>query len=496
VNNLVQGFYMVMQVDVLLTILCASVYGLIVGSLPGLSATMATALLVPVTFYMSPIAAISAIIAASAMAIFSGDIPGCLLRIPGTPASAAYTDEAFAMTRNGQPELALGICLWFSAIGGIIGTISLIALAPMLAEMAFSFSTFEYFWLAVLGLMCSTMVARSSPIKAIAAMFLGLLITCVGIENPAGAQRFTFGVADLLGGIEIIPVLVGVFAVSEVMRAYMTKDVPIMPPRKFGSILKGQWALTKQYPKQQVRGNIVGIIIGVLPGAGADMAAWISYAMSKRFSKTPEKFGTGHPEGLIEAGASNNASLASGWVPSLLFGIPGDTITAIAIGVLYMKGLNPGPTLFTEKASSMYALYIVFMISNIIMIPLGIMMIRASRYVLFVPRSLVMPVIVLLCAVGSFATGNNLALVFTVAVFGLIGYFMDKNGFPVAALVLGAVMGTMVEQNFVTSLIKSDGSMLPFFSRPVAAVLAAMTFLAILWPLGVWLRKKRTPAPI
>ena len=493
-EQLLAGLNMVLQVDVVLTIVLASIYGLVVGALPGLSATMATALLVPVTFYMSPIAAISAIIAASAMAIFSGDIPGCLLRIPGTPASAAYTDEAFAMTRKGQPELALGICLWFSALGGVIGTLSLVALAPTLAEVAFEFSTFEYFWLALLGLMCSTMVARSSPVKAVAAMFLGLLITCVGIENPAGTPRFTFGYADLLGGIEIIPLLVGVFAVSEVMRSYTARDVPVMPPRKFGSILKGQWALTKAHPKQQLRGNFVGIVIGVLPGAGADMAAWMSYAMSKRFSKSPEKFGTGHPEGLIEAGASNNASLASGWVPSLLFGIPGDTITAIAIGVLYMKGLNPGPTLFTEKASSMYALYIVFLVANIIMIPLGIMMIRMARYVLYLPRSLIMPVIVLLCAVGSFATGNNLALVFTVAVFGVVGYFMDRNGYPVAALVLGAVMGTMVEQNFVTSLIKSDGSVLPFFNRPVASVLALMTFAAMLWPLGVWFKRRlRTP---
>lgn len=493
-EQLLAGLNMVLQVDVVLTIVLASIYGLVVGALPGLSATMATALLVPVTSYMSPIAAISAIIAASAMAIFSGDIPGCLLRIPGTPASAAYTDEAFAMTRKGQPELALGICLWFSALGGVIGTLSLVALAPTLAEVAFEFSTFEYFWLALLGLMCSTMVARSSPVKAVAAMFLGLLITCVGIENPAGTPRFTFGYADLLGGIEIIPLLVGVFAVSEVMRSYTARDVPVMPPRKFGSILKGQWALTRAHPKQQLRGNFVGIVIGVLPGAGADMAAWMSYAMSKRFSKSPEKFGTGHPEGLIEAGASNNASLASGWVPSLLFGIPGDTITAIAIGVLYMKGLNPGPTLFTEKASSMYALYIVFLVANIIMIPLGIMMIRMARYVLYLPRSLIMPVIVLLCAVGSFATGNNLALVFTVAVFGIVGYFMDRNGYPVAALVLGAVMGTMVEQNFVTSLIKSDGSVLPFFNRPVASVLALMTFAAMLWPLGVWFKRRlRTP---
>jgi TctA family transporter len=279
------------------------------------------------------------------------------------------------------------------------------------------------------------------------------------------------------------------------MRAMFTPEPPPLPRRKLGSIMAGQWRLTKLYHWQMTRGNIVGIIIGVAPGAGADMAAWVSYAMSKRFSREPEKFGTGHVEGLVEAGASNNASIASGWVPSLLFGIPGDTIAAIAIGVLYMKGLNPGPTLFTEKASSMYALYIVFIIANIIMIPLGIIMIRLATYVLRAPRSAIMPVIVLCCAVGSFATGNNLFAVLTVGAFGVIGYVMQANGYPVAAMVLGIVMGTMVEQSFVTSLIKSDGSILPFFSRPVAAVLAACTIAALLWPLGVWaLGRLRTRA--
>ncbi len=485
-SNLTQAFHLVLQTDVLLAILLASIYGLVVGSLPGLSATMAVALLVPITFYLSPIAAIATIISASAMAIFSGDIPGALLRIPGTPASAAYTDEAYAMTRKGQPELALGIGLWFSALGGIAGTLSLMLLAPPLADMALNFSTYENFWLAFLGLMCATLVARSSPVKAIASMLLGLLVSCIGIENPAGTPRFTFGVTDLFGGIEVIPALVGVFAVSEVMRAMMSAEPPKMPFRRFGSILKSQWTLTKQYVKPQVRGNIVGIIIGVLPGAGADMAAWVSYSMAKRFSKTPEKFGTGHPEGLIEAGASNNASLASGWVPALLFAIPGDTITAIAIGVLYMKGLNPGPTLFTEQASSMYALYIIFIIANIIMIPLGIIMIRVASRVLRAPRSAIMPVIVLMCAVGTFATGNNLFAVMTVAAFGVIGYVMERNGFPVAAMVLGIIMGTMVEQSLVTSLMKSDGSIIPFFNRPVAAVLAAMTIAALLWPVAAW----------
>ncbi|HEY7383281.1 MAG TPA: tripartite tricarboxylate transporter permease, partial [Beijerinckiaceae bacterium] len=294
-------------------------------------------------------------------------------------------------------------------------------------------------------------------------------------------------------GIDVIPALVGVFAVSEVMRAMITPDPPPIQKRKYGSILKGQLYLTRKYWWPMSRGNIVGIIIGVLPGAGADMAAWISYAMSKRLSKEPQKFGTGHPEGLVEAGASNNASLASGWVPSLLFGIPGDTITAIAIGVLYMKGLNPGPTLFTERASSMYALYIIFVIANIIMIPLGIVMIRIAAFVLRAPRSAVMPVIMVCAAVGAFATGNNLFAVATVAAFGILGYVMEANGYPVAALVLGIIMGTMVEQSLVTSLIKSDGSILPFLNRPVSAILAAMTLAAFAWPLFVWMRRRFAP---
>ena len=453
---------------------------------------MATALLVPITFYLSPIAAIATIVTASAMAIFSGDIPGALLRIPGTPASAAYTDEAYAMTRKGEAELALGAGLWFSAIGGIAGVISLVLLAPPLAEMALSFSTFEYFWLALLGLMCATLVARSSPVKAIAAMLLGLLIACIGIDNPGGVPRFTFGSRRSAA------------AASKSFRRWSAcsrsaKSCARCCARSRRRSRSGNSAasspassaLTKKYWRQMTRGNIVGIIIGVLPGAGADMAAWISYAMSKRFSKEPEKFGTGHVEGLVEAGASNNASLASGWVPSLLFGIPGDTITAIAIGVLYMKGLNPGPTLFTEKASSMYAIYIIFVIANIIMIPLGIMMIRGATFVLRAPRASIMPVIILCAAVGAFATGNNLFAVILVGTFGVIGYVMEANGYPVAAMVLGIVMGTMVEQSFVTSLIKSDGSLLPFFERPVSAVLAALTIGALLWPVAHLARRQQ-----
>ncbi|WP_244458826.1 tripartite tricarboxylate transporter permease [Roseomonas fluvialis] len=493
-NAILDAFAMVATTEVAIAVLASAVYGMVIGALPGLTATMATALLVPVTFYLSPIAAMATIITSSAMAIFSGDIPGALMRIPGTPASAAYTDEAYALTRKGQAELALGAALWFSAIGGIVGTVCLMVMAPALAEIALSFSTYEYFWLSFLGLMCATLVARSSPIKAIAAALLGLLVACVGIENPGGVPRFTFGSTDLLGGIEALPALVGVFAVSEIMRAMNSAPPPPIPNRRFGSILAGQWELTRRYQKQMWRGNVIGVLIGALPGAGADMAAWVAYATSKRFSKEREKFGTGHPEGLVESGAANNSALAGGWVPALLFGIPGDTITAIAIGVLYMKGLNPGPTLFTEKASSMYALYIIFILANLLMIPLGIMMIRASRQVLRAPRSAAMPLILLLCAVGAFAIGNNLFSVLLVAAFGVIGWIMERNGYPVAALVLGVVMGTMVEQNLVSSLIKSDGEILPFFERPVSSVLAVLTITALLWPAGVWALRRLQPA--
>ncbi|HBD91718.1 MAG: C4-dicarboxylate ABC transporter permease [Rhodobacteraceae bacterium GWE1_64_9] len=488
---------MVTSVEVLIVILLSAVYGMLVGCIPGLSATMATALLVPITFYLSPVAAVAAIISASAMAIFSGDIPGALLRIPGTPASAAYTEEAYAFTKRGEPETALGISLWFSAIGGVFGTMALVLIAPALAELALEFSSFEYFWLGCLGLLCASLVSGGSKAKAMVALLLGLLVACVGMENAAGTPRFTFGSIDLLSGVDVIAALVGVFAVGEVMRAMVTPEQTRVVRRRFGSILAGQWQLTKRYKTQMMRGNVVGVMIGVLPGAGADMAAWVSYAISKRFSRTPEKFGTGHPEGLVEAGSANNASLAGGWVPSLLFGIPGDTITAIAIGVLYMKGLNPGPTLFTQNAASMYSIYWVFLIANIIMVPLGILMIRGTSFVLRVPRWAIMSSVLLCSAVGAYAVSNSMFSILLVAAFGVIGYALDRYGYSVAAFVLGLVMGPMIEQNFVTSLIKSGGSILPFFDRPAAAVLAALTLSALFGPLVLHLLRQlrqRRPA--
>lgn len=480
---LVQAFGMVFEPVTLMAIVGASLFGLFVGAVPGLTATMATALLVPVTFFMPPIPAIATMVTATAMAIFSGDIPGCLLRIPGTPASAAYTDEAYAMTRKGEAEVALGAGLVFSAVGGLFGTIVLIVAAPALAEFALNFSSFEYFWLVLLGLTCAIFITTDSPLKGVVTLMLGLLVACVGLGNPAGYPRFTFGNAEMTGGIGMIPMMIGMFAISELIRYVVDTSPPAeLVVEKVGNVMKGQWALAKKYPLQILRGSTLGTAVGALPGAGADIAAWMSYAMSKKFSKEPEKFGTGHVEGIVESGSANNSALAGAWIPALVFGIPGDSITAIVIGVLYMKNMNPGPTLFTTNPQNIYAVFILFILANLIMIPLGILCIKVAKRILRVPRNVLMPLILLFCIVGTFAINNSTFAISVMLVAGIVAYVLEANKFPIAPAILGVVLGGMLEENFITSMIKSNGSLSAFFGRPIAAALAVITILVWVAP--------------
>src|SRR5438067_2200536 len=367
---LVQAFWLVFDPYVLWVILASAIFGLFVGAVPGLTATMATALLVPVTFFMPPVPAIASIVSAA------------------------------------------------------------------------------------------------------------------GLDNPAGFPRFTFGIAELAGGLTLIPIMIGMFAVSEILRSVARIDEPWeMAQAKIGNVLHGMWTLTKRYPWQFVRGSVVGTAIGALPGAGADIAAWMSYAVSKRFSREPEKFGTGHVEGIIEAGASNNSALAGAWIPALVFGIPGDSITAIVIGVLYIKGLNPGPTIFMNNAPAIYAVFLVFILANLLMLPLGLAAIRAAKQMLRAPREVLLPVILLFCIVGSFAINNSIFGVVLMLAFGVVGYVMEENGFPIAPAILGMVLGAMLEENFISSMIKADGRLLAFFQRPIAGSLGVLTLVVFAVPL-------------
>ena len=483
------AFGLVFEPYVLLVILLSAAYGLFVGAIPGLTATMATALLVPVTFFMAPVPAVAAIVTATAMAIFSGDIPAALLRMPGTPASAAYADEAYLMTRKGQAETALGAGLVFSVLGGIFGVLVLVLAAPALAEVALNFSSFEYFWLVMLGFTCAIFIAGKDPVKGIVSLLIGLMISVVGLENPAGTPRYTFGNAEMMGGIPLIPLMIGMFAVSEILRYAVVVAKPVMATdRPFGNVFTGMWTLIKKYPVQLFRGSALGTAVGALPGAGADIAAWMAYAMSKRFSKEPQKFGTGHVEGIVESGAANNSALGGAWIPALVFGIPGDSITAIAIGVLYLKGMNPGPTLFVNNPQNIYAVFIVFFLAQLLMLPLGWMAIKAAKRILHIPASVLMPLILLFCVVGSFAINNSLFGVSVMLIAGIVGFCMERWGFPVAPTILGVVLGTMLEEHFFSSLIKADGNFLVFFERPIAAALGVLCLLIWLWPVARMLR--------
>ena len=471
---------LVFQPYVLGVMLLAAIFGLFIGSVPGLTATMATALLIPFTFYMDPVPAIACIVTTVAMAIFAGDIPGALLRIPGTPASAAYCDEAYAMTRKGKSELALGTSLVCAAIGGIMGSIVLTLTAPALAEFAIKFSSYEYFWLACLGLSCAVIISTGSTLKGLVSLLLGLFISTIGIDITAGHPRFTFGNVEMMGGISFIPAMIGMFAISEIIRFVVsTKPTESVVQQPIKKVFSGIGTVLSKYKLNVFRGGAIGAVVGILPGAGADIAAWIAFAVSKRFSKSKEKFGTGHVEGLVDAGTANNAGLSGAWVPALVFGIPGDSITAIVIGVLYLKGMNPGPTVFMNQPELIHAVFVAFFLANIALIPLGFLAIRFSRQVLRIPRNVLIPIILMFCIVGSFAINNSVFGISIMLVMGILAYFMEENGFPVAPTILGIVLGTMLEDNFMSSMIKADGDLMGFFSRPIAATLGVLVI--VLW---------------
>ncbi len=492
-ENIQTAVSLVVQPYVLMVISLSAIYGLFVGAIPGLTATMATALLVPITFFMEPVPALAAIVTMEAMAIFAGDIPGALVRIPGTPASAAYVEESYALTQKGKAGYVLGVDVTVAAIGGLVGSVILIFLAPMLAEVAMQFTCYEYFWLACIGLSCAVLVSKKSLVKGLLSLLIGLMMTTVGVDITLGFPRFDFGITDFLNGFNFIPAMIGMFGVSEVMRNVSSEDIYTkFKVAKTGKIFSGIGKTIRRYKLNVARSGLIGTFVGVLPGAGADIAAWICYAISKKFSKEPQKFGTGHIEGIVDAGTANNAGLGGAWVPALVFGIPGDSITAIVIGVLFMKGLRPGPMIFTQTPHILYAVYVTFILANLILIPFGFMAIKAGSQMLRVPRNMLMPAILMFCIVGSFAINNTVFDVGIMLVTGIMAYFMEANEIPVAPAILGLVLGRLLEDSFMVSMIKSEWNLLYFFYRPVSAALGIVTILLWLSPLfTIWHRRVR-----
>lgn len=499
--------------QVLLIIVVAAAYGVFMGAVPGLTATMAVALVVPVTFFMDPIPALAAVVTLEACAIFAGDIPNTLLRIPGTPSSAAYADDAYKLTQSGRSAQALGTCLVFSVAGGLFGTAVLMLFAPQLANVATWFTVAEYFWLYLLGLSCAVIVSRGSMLKAALALIIGLLFSTVGLSAVHTQARFTFGQAELFQGINFIPAMIGLFGVSEVFRNVLSADASPTSPqdeatsadaarRSWGlwireaivSVFRTPLPLLWRRKWHALRSGMIGSLVGMLPGAGADIGAWVSLAASKRLSKTPEQYGQGSLEGIGDATGANSSSLAGAWVPALVFGIPGDSVTAIVIGVLLMKNIKPGPEIFEKQAVLVYSIFLIFFLANLVLLPIGFLAIKAGGYVVKIPRRVLLPVILLFCVIGSYAINGSYFDIGVMLLMGILGFLLERREIPLGPVVLGIILGGPLEERFIQTLSSSESAWNAFFSRPMAAALGAAAILVWLTPIVIRLaRLRRTP---
>ncbi len=474
------------DLNALISVVIAGLFGLFVGSIPGLTATMAVALMVPFTFFMEPIPALALMISVGASSIYAGDIPGALLRIPGTPASAAYVEDSYLLVKQGKVNRVLGLGLASSVIGGVIGTIILAAAAPNLARFALKFSSFEYMWLSLLGLSCATLISSKFIIKSLLTLLFGILISTIGFDEFTGQARFTFGLVSLYEGMSFIPAMIGLFAISGAIEYYANRHKTIQIKTSDELIHKGSLnifnGLGNTLFKRKfgiLRSSVIGTLIGALPGAGADIAAWISYAVSKKTSRHPEMYGKGAEDAIIDASSSNNASLAGSWIPSLVFGIPGDSAAAIIIGVLYMKDMQPGPSLFLFQPEKLYAVFIIFLIANLALIPLALIVVNFLKKIIQINKDILYPIIIIFSIVGAYAINNSLESIVVMLIMGIIGYILQKNGYPISPIILGMILGPMLERNLLASLTKSDGNLIAFVERPVSAVLACFFLLVM-----------------
>lgn len=485
IQNLSEGLSVALDPFTLLVVLLAGLFGLVMGALPGMTATLGAALLIPFTFFLDPVPAVAAIITMATMAIFAGDIPGALLRIPGTPASAAYTQDAYELTRQGKGAVALGVSLVSSVLGGLAGAMVLILVAPAVGRFAMRFTSYEYFWVAVLGLTAAVIISRGSQLKGGIALMIGLLLSTVGLDVTLGHPRFTFGEQELYRGIDFIPAMIGLFGLSEVLRMVTSKpsDSLMIPTVSFRGSVRETFSSVRQYKGRVATSSGIGSAVGALPGAGADIAAWVAYAVTKNTSKNAKHFGRGHVEPIIGAGSANNASVGASFIPTLAFGIPGDTITAILIGVLLVKGITPGPDLFTVQTDTLYSIYIIFILANLLLLPLGFLLIRGATQVLRIPLPTLMAAIVGISIVGAFAINNGYLEIWIMLFMGILGFLLERAKVPLAPVVLGLVLGPLVEQHFMRSVIRTNWDLTQFFTRPISATLIVLVTLLLLYPL-------------
>ncbi|PID43434.1 MAG: C4-dicarboxylate ABC transporter permease [Proteobacteria bacterium] len=466
----------------LLAVVIGTTSGVIIGGMPGLTATMGVALLIPVTFTLEPLTGLCLMGGVYCGAMYGGSIPAILLRTPGTPAAVATSMEGYAMTRNGNGGLALKVSVVSSFIGGIFSALVLLLVAPILATFALSFGPPEYFLLALLGLAGIVSMAddENRLIKALISGLIGLIIAVIGTDPISGMLRYTAGEHDLYDGVAFMPVLIGMFSISQMLELTGAKN--IVSDTTHIKKLKRE-PLPKGIHKPIATGSLVGTTVGVLPGEGATIAAFMSYNIVRRRSKNKELFGKGNPEGIAAAEAGNNGCVGGSLIPTLTLGIPGNSVAAALLGGLLIHGLVPGPELFTKYGVMTYAFILSLFVANVVFLMLGLFMAPYFARISLTPTGLLIPVVCLFSVLGSYAMNNSVLDVFIAIACGFVAIILQKCGFSLGALILGLILGPIAETGFAQALIMSHGSYSIFFDRPQAIALWFIILLLLVPPI-------------
>ncbi len=488
-THLIEGFGYIAGWIPMLAIVTGVIFGILAGAMPGLSPSMGVALLVPFTYALDPSVALILLISIYIAANYGGSITAVTINAPGTASAVVTSFDGYPLTKKGKPGVALGISLIASTVGGIVGTLILIFFSVPLAKVTLQFHPAEYFALAFFGLTTVASLGGKNWIKAFTAVFLGLLLRTIGTEQT-GVTRYSFGITELFDGFNLIPILIGLFALSEVFRQFEAHEFEV---QRFESG-KTHWPSIAEYWRLKwtiLRSSIIGTVIGIFPGAGATIASFISYDVSKRMSKHPDEFGNGCPDGVAAAEASNSSSVGGALVPLLTLGIPGSASTAVLIGALMIHDLDPGPRLFETAPEIVYGLFASLLIANFVLLALGLLGSKLWIKVTQVPREVLFPLIFAVSIIGAFAVNNSLFDVITCLAFGILGWLMRRYDFPVAPVVLGIVLGRIAEENF-RNAVKMGGYQI-FFTRPVSVAILCVAVLSIAIPIIRGLLQKKTP---
>jgi putative tricarboxylic transport membrane protein len=493
-ENFLTGVAGIFAMGPLVAMVGATILGVVIGALPGLNPVMAIALLLPLTYGMEPLVALAMVAGIYNGSMYGGAIPAILLRIPGTPGSIATTFDGFPMAEKGQASKALKIACWSSAIGGMVSAVALITMGPLLAQVTLAFGPAEYFWVAIFGMVSVGVMVGDDMTKGLLAAAFGLLIGTVGIDMLSGQARFTYGEPWLLSGFNLIVVLVGLYALPPVLELAERADLKGMTRAqlRLDSVSLG-WKAFRDHGRTWIRSSIIGIGVGLLPGAGGNIASFLSYNAARSASKDPESFGKGNPDGVAAAECGNNADNAAAMIPALTLGIPGNVIAALVLGALLIQGIQPGPQLYHNNAGLVFGFAMeMFITSALLFFVGGMAATRIFAQVQRLPGVIMVPMILVLMSVGVYVINGRIVDLWIMFGFGLLGYALEKIKVPLAPIVLGLILGPLAEQSVRRSMLLARGDWTELFTRPISAGIAIATILIILYPaIKSFLKRRR-----